>query len=61
MYGGRRGVNTVFRWGDLRERGNLEDVSVEKRIILKYNFNDQDGMASSGFISLRVETGGGLL
>jgi hypothetical protein len=30
---------TGFRWGNLRERGHLEDQGVDGRIILKCMFN----------------------
>jgi hypothetical protein len=32
-------VRTVFWWGDLREADNLEDLSVDRRTILKWIFN----------------------
>jgi hypothetical protein len=32
---GRRDVHTGFWWGDLREGGNLEDLGINGRIILK--------------------------
>jgi hypothetical protein len=35
---GRAEVHTVFRWGNLRERNNLGDLSVDGRIILKFIF-----------------------
>jgi len=31
---GRREVHTGFRWRNLRERDYLEDISVDRRIIL---------------------------
>jgi hypothetical protein len=34
----RREVHTGFRWGILRERDCLEDLSINGRIILKCNF-----------------------
>jgi len=33
----------VFGGGDLRERGNCEDVRIDGRIILKLIFNKYDG------------------
>jgi hypothetical protein len=38
-----RGVNTGFWRGDLRKRGNLEDPSVNGRIILRRIFRKLDG------------------
>jgi hypothetical protein len=34
-YGGRGEVHTGFWWGNLRERGNLENLDVDGGIILK--------------------------
>ena len=35
-------VRTGFWWGDLRERGHLEDLSVDGRIILKRIWKKRD-------------------
>jgi hypothetical protein len=51
-------VHTGFWWGDLRERGDLEDLRIDGRIILKQIFRKSDE-AWSGLIWLRVGTGGG--
>jgi hypothetical protein len=40
---GRGGVHRGFRWGNLRDRNNLEDPSVVWRIILKRIFWKCDG------------------
>jgi len=37
-------VYTEFRWGNRVERGNLEDLSVDGRIIFKWPFNKWDGV-----------------
>jgi hypothetical protein len=37
-YGGREEVYTGFWWGNLRERGHLEDTGVDGTIILKWIF-----------------------
>jgi len=36
-------VHTAFLWGDLRDRGRLEDLGVGGKIILKYVFKKYDG------------------
>jgi hypothetical protein len=53
---GRREVHTGFRWGNLRERGHLEDPGIDWRIILKW-------ISGSGMwvYGLRIGTGGELL
>jgi hypothetical protein len=56
LYGGRGEVYTGFRWKNPRERGNLEDVVVDGRIIIGR------WMASwTGLVWLRIGAGGGLL
>jgi hypothetical protein len=47
--------------GDLTERDYLEDLVVDRRIILKCIFKKWNGEAWTGFIWLRIETGGGRL
>ena len=48
-------VNTGFWWGDMRERGRLEDLGVDGRIILK-SFSKKWMEAL-----IRIGKGGGLL
>jgi hypothetical protein len=48
---GRGEVHTGLWWGNLRERDNLEELSVDGRIILKCIFNKWDcGGAWNGLI-----------
>jgi hypothetical protein len=54
-------VHTGFRWGDLRERGNLEELSIDWKIILKSAYKEWDGEVWTGFIWLRIGAVGGLL
>jgi hypothetical protein len=54
-------VHTGFWWKDLREGDHLEDLDVDGRIILKWIFKKWDGRPWTGFIWLRIGTGGGLL
>ena len=54
-------MHSVFWWGDPRERGHLEDLSVDGSIILKCNFGKWDGEEWTGLIWLRLEKVGGLL
>jgi hypothetical protein len=52
-------VHTGFWWGDLRERGNLEDPGVDESLILEWMLKKWDGKSWPGFIWLRIGTGGG--
>ena len=51
-------MHTGFWWGDLRERDHLEDLSIDRRIILKWIFKKYDGEVWIGLIWFRIETGG---
>jgi hypothetical protein len=53
--------HTGFLWGELIERDHLEDLNVDKRIILKCIFKMWVGEAWTGLIWLRIETGDGRL
>ena len=44
---------TVFWWGNLRERGHLEDTGVDDRIILRWIFRKWDVEAWTRSIWLR--------
>jgi hypothetical protein len=54
-------VHTGFWWEDLTERDHLEDLSVDERIILKWNFKMWDGEAWIKLIWLRTGAVGGCL
>jgi hypothetical protein len=49
-----------FFGGDLKERDNLKDLSVDGKIILEW-ISKLVGKAWAGFIWLRTRTSGGLL
>jgi len=49
-----------FWWRDMRERGHLEDIRVDGRIILIWIFKEWDRKAWIGMICARIGTGGGL-
>jgi len=51
---------TEFWCGKLRERVNLENLRVDRRIILKYVFKKWNGGALTEFIWLRMGIGGAL-
>jgi hypothetical protein len=53
-------VHTEFLLQNLNERGNLEDLGIERRIILKLKFEKVAREAWTGLIWLRIATGGGL-
>jgi hypothetical protein len=56
--GGAGEGHTGFRWGDMRERYHLEDLGVYGRIILKWVLKMWAWEAWTGFIWLRIGTGG---
>jgi len=47
-----------FWWGNLRERGHLEDPGVDGRIILRFIFRKSDVGVWTGSSWLRIGTGG---
>jgi len=51
-------VQTEFWWGDLKERHHLEDVSADRRTILKWLSKKWDGDKWTGVIRLRIAAGG---
>jgi hypothetical protein len=53
-------VRIGFRWGNLRERDNVGDLSIDEGIILKWDFNKLDG-AWTGLIWFRIGTRSWLL
>jgi len=52
-------VYTGILWGNLKERGHLEDKGIDGRIILRWIFRKWDLGAWTGSIRLRIGTGGG--
>jgi hypothetical protein len=50
-----------FWWGNLRERGHLEDPGVDGRIILRWIFRKRDVRVSNGSIGIRIGTGDRIL
>jgi predicted aspartyl protease len=54
-------VHSGFWWGDLRERNHLVDTGVDGKIIIKMDFQEVGWGAWTGFIWLRIGTGGGFL
>jgi hypothetical protein len=61
-YGEGRGeAYTVFRWGNLRERDQLEEPVLEGRIILRWIFRTWDVGVCAGLNWFMIETGCGHL
>jgi hypothetical protein len=50
-----------FWSGDPRERGHLEDLGLDGKIIPKWTFKERDWELWSGFLWLRIGTGFGFL
>jgi len=51
-------VFTVFWWGNLRERGYVEEPGIDGSIILRWTFRKSDGDAWVGLIWFKIGTGG---
>jgi len=47
-------VPTSFWWGNLRERDHLEDLNVDRWIILKWIFKKKDGRARAALVWIRI-------
>jgi len=54
-------VPTEFWWAYVGERGHLEDVGIDGRIILKWTFKKRNEETRISFICFRIGTGGGSL
>jgi hypothetical protein len=57
-----RGEAHTGFWGrNMKNKDHLEDLGVDGKITLKLVFKKWDGRGGTGFIWLRIWTGGGLL
>ena len=54
-------IYTGMWWGNMKERGHLENPGLDGRMILKWSFEKWDVGAWTGSIWLRIGTRGGLL
>ena len=54
-------VHGGFWWGDLMERDHLEDLGIDRKIVLKWIFKKWDGEAWKRLLWPRLGTGGWLL
>jgi len=54
-------VHTEFWWDNLRERDHLEDLDLDGRVIFKWIFRKWDPGVWTGFLWIRIRTGGGRL
>ena len=49
-----------FWWGDLNERNYMEDLDVDRKVLLNYIFKMLDEGAWTGLMCFRIRTDGGL-
>jgi len=54
-------VHAGFWWDNLRERDHFEDLDVDGRLIFKWIVRKWDGDVWTGFLWIRITTGGGRL
>jgi hypothetical protein len=52
-------VLTGFSWVDVRERDHLEDLGIDRWIILQWIFKKRYGKAWTGMMWCRIGTGDG--
>jgi hypothetical protein len=53
-----RELHTMFSWGDLGERDHLDDIGLDRIIILKWIFKKWDGEVWTELILLWIEAAG---
>jgi hypothetical protein len=49
-------MRTGIWWGELKERDHLQDLGVDVKIVLNWNFKKWDEVVWIGLIWLRIET-----
>ena len=54
-------MHTGYWCGNLKERGRLEDLGIDGRIILHWLFKKWDGEAWTGLLWLKIGADGGVL
>jgi len=54
-------VHAGFWWDNLRERDHFEDLDVDGRLIFEWIFRKWDGEVWTGFLWIKITTGGGRL
>ena len=54
-------VHAGFWWDNLRERDHFEDLDVDGRLIFEWIFRKWDEEVWTGFLWIKIMTGGGRL
>jgi hypothetical protein len=58
---GRGELYRGFWWENMKERGHVEDLGIDGRILLKCMLRKHDAKSCTGFGWLKIYTSGGLL